>query len=192
MVFQFCLEIPNSLRLLRFPRNDRGHLEPRERFRYFIMKIWKFLQAEHIFLDINLPDKESVFHFVADSFAGLGIIRDAAIFYEDMKKREQTMSTGIGKGIGIPHATNLSAKCADTLLLRLTAPIEYEALDKLPVDIILPIVVPENQTSLHLQLLAGISRLCRNPEFLKTVRQAEDSRELLEEIKKLEGSMAFH
>ena len=60
------------------------------------------------------------------------------------------------------------------------------------VAIILALVVPENRTALHLQMLAGISRLCEKSEFLHLVRQADNSKDLLEGIRRIEKEMAFH
>ena len=156
------------------------------------MKIWTRLRPEHIFLNASIPDKETAFRFVADVFVRDNIVRDASALCHGMELREQTMSTGIGDGIGIPHATSNEAEDAALILIVLAEPINFEALDNRPVDIILAMVVPENQTTLHLRMLAAISRLCQKPGFLKFVRQATDENALLEEIKRLEAEMAFH
>ncbi len=156
------------------------------------MKIWNRLKPEYIFLNVFLPDKDAVFEFVAETFAQKGIVKDADKLCEGLNKREEVMSTGIGKGIGIPHTTSSEAANATILLIRLINPIDFESLDALPVDIILPIVVPEYKTGLHLQILAGLSRLCRNPEFTESIRHAENSEQLLEQIKDVEESISFH
>jgi len=156
------------------------------------MKIWKRLRTEHIFLDVVLPDKDMVLHFAADAFARDGIVRNAATLYDGMKVREGIMSTGIGEGIGIPHTSSWEAKDAAALLIRLADPIDFEALDGLPVDVVLALVIPENEMTLHLRILAAISRLRRNTEFCRTVRQIQDPGKLLEEIRNLEEQMAFH
>ena len=156
------------------------------------MKIWKRLRPEHVFLNLSLKDKDAVLHFAANTFACDGIVGDASRLYEDINKREETMSTGIGKGVGIPHAASWEADDAAIILIRLAAPIDFEALDSLPVDVILVLVIPENQITLHLQMLASISRLCQDLEFTSAVRQAKDPNNLLEKIKALEKEIAFH
>jgi len=156
------------------------------------MKIHKHLRAEHIYLDAALKDKEELFRFVADTFARDGVVKDSSRLYNSMKMREKTMSTGIGNGIGIPHAASWEAKEPAVLLIRPAKAIDFKALDGLPVDIVLALVVPENQTPLHLQMLAGISRLCQEAKFLKLVRQAGNPRDLLKEIELLEKKIAFH
>jgi len=156
------------------------------------MKIYKSLPVEHIFLNAVLKDKIAVFRFVADTFSRSGVVDHAGLLYERMIERERTMSTGIGNRIGIPHAASSEAAHPAVILIRLADPIDFEALDGLPVDIILALVVPENQTALHLQILAGISRLCKKAEFLDYVRQAVDPNELLERIRRIEEEMIFH
>ncbi|MBN1932084.1 MAG: PTS sugar transporter subunit IIA [Desulfobacterales bacterium] len=156
------------------------------------MKIWKHLRTEHIFLNTPLSSKETLLRFVADTCARDGVVKDASALYQGMQDREQTMSTGVGGGIGFPHTTSQEAKEAAVLLIRLAAAIDFEALDAVPVDIVLALIIPENETRLHLQILAGASRLCRNPNFLKAVRKAENSEALWTEIKNLEEKMAFH
>jgi len=156
------------------------------------MKICTYLQTEHIFLHTTLPDKEAVLRFVADTCVRNGIVKDADTLYEGMQKREQTMSTGIGGGIGFPHTTSLEAQDAFVLLIHLAEPIDFEALDMMPVDIIMALVIPEKQTGLHLRILAGASRLCRKPEFLDAVRKAENPKKLCEAITSIEEEIPFH
>ena len=68
----------------------------------------------------------------------------------------------------------------------------YDRVPGLYVDIILALVVPENRTHLHLQILAGISRLCKRGEFLTLVRQTNNSNDLWEGIRRIEEEIAFH
>ena len=156
------------------------------------MKICRYLRTKYVFLNASFPDKESALRFVADTCAKDGIVEDANALYAGMKKREQTMSTGIGGGIALPHTTSREAQDAFVILIHLTEPIDFEALDALPVDIILALIVPENQRNMHLRILAGVSRLCGNPEFLETVRKAVNPKKLCEEISNLEEKMPFH
>ncbi len=156
------------------------------------MKICRYLRTEYIFLNAIFPDKEAVLRFVADTCAKNGIVEDADTLYEGMQKREQTMSTGIGGGIGFPHTPSREAQDAFIILIHLAEPIDFEALDTLPVDIVMALVIPENQKDLHLRILAGTSRLCKKPEFLEAVRKAENPEKLCEAITSLEEKMPFH
>ena len=156
------------------------------------MKICNFLKTEHIFLDVTLVDKNEVLRFLSDTSHKTGLVRNRKDLLEGLRHRENIMSTGIGDGIALPHAAAPDVANADILLVRLAKPIDFDSLDALPVDVILALILPEGQTHLHLQLLAGLSRLCKNPEFLALIRMSHDSESLLRALHSLEEQMAFH
>lgn len=156
------------------------------------MKISEYLDPNHIFLDVRIEDKESVLRFVADTCGNDGLVENVDVLFDNLKKRELTMSTGIGGGIGLPHAVCEEITEAIVFLIRPERHIEFDALDSLPVDIIIAMVIPDKQTSLHVRILAGVSRLCKNLNFLDSIREADAPENLFEKIKILEQEMAFH
>ena len=156
------------------------------------MKICRRLKVEHIFLDVSLSDKDAVLGFVSEIAVKTGVAKDRELLHQGLQKRESLMSTGIGDGIALPHATTPEVADAAVFLVRLAKGIDFDALDEKPVDIVLPLLIPEDNTPLHLQLLAGVSRLCKLPEFLTAIRLAKDPSSLWKEIKALEDQMAFH
>ena len=156
------------------------------------MKICNFLKTEHIFLDVAIPDKDNVLQFLAETGHKTGMVRNRKNLLEGLQRRENIMSTGVGDGIALPHAAASDVTDADILLVRLAKPIDFDSLDALPVDIILALILPEGQTHLHLRLLAGLSRLCKNPEFLALIRMSRDTQSLLQALHSLEEQMAFH
>ena len=156
------------------------------------MKIWKHIDPQHIVLDAPSGQKHAVLRFVADRFAENGILADPASFLAGLLEREAVMSTGIGGGIAIPHAVGEDVTRGVVMLMRLEAAVDFEAIDGVPVDLILGLALPAGDTGLHLRLLAGISRLCKNPEFLNAVRTARNSQTLFSTLKALEESMPFH
>jgi mannitol/fructose-specific phosphotransferase system IIA component (Ntr-type) len=156
------------------------------------MKICHLLKVEHIFLDVSLAGKDDVLQYISKIGVKTGVVKDQALLHQGLQKREDLMSTGIGSGIALPHTTTPEVINAAVFLIRLAKGIDFEALDSLPVDIVLSLIIPENNTPLHLQLLAGVSWLCKVPEFLSTLRQEKNPSALWEEIKSLEEEMAFH
>ncbi len=150
------------------------------------MKIWPILTPDMILLDVPLADKDGVLRFIAQTFVRLGRITDADRVYAALKTREEIMSTGIGGGIGIPHAFSSEIGEIGLLLIRLARPIPFQALDGKAVDLVIPLIVPGNETSLHVRALGGISGLCRKPGFLKKIRMFQESGLIWEEIRKIE------
>ncbi len=154
------------------------------------MKIWERLSPDCIHLNLQLSSKDAVLRFSAELFTKIGAVINTENLYENMRMREEIMSTGIGNGIAIPHTPSPEAKDAAMLLLRLAQPIDFDALDAEPVDIVIGLVVPKDASALHLQLLAGISRLCHSHLFMRAVREAGDAILLRESLKELEERAA--
>ncbi len=156
------------------------------------MKICNFLKSDHIFLDVALPDKDEILRFLAETGYKTGLVKNKKELLDGLMLRERIMSTGVGGGIAMPHAAVSDISDAAVVLLRLSPPVDFDAIDKLPVDIVLALILPEGQTHLHLQLLAGLSRLCKNPEFLALIRLSRDSEALWQSFQCLEEQIPFH
>jgi len=92
-----------------------------------------------------------------------------------VKKREQSMSTGIGFGIGIPHAsTDLITEVA-AAFGRSKGGVDFDALDNQPVHLVTLFLVPQGQFQKHLHTLAGIAKVLRREDFLKALETAPDA-----------------
>ncbi|MEW5733514.1 MAG: PTS sugar transporter subunit IIA [Thermodesulfobacteriota bacterium] len=156
------------------------------------MKICEFLSPERIVLDIVCRDKAESLQNAARLLAVSGVASDWQALYDGMAAREALMSTGVGNGIGIPHASGPFVIAPSAALLRLLSPVDFEAIDRRPVDLLIAVAVPEGDQRTHLSLLAGIARLCKNPQFLSAVHKAKDPGKLFNRIRNLEKEMAFH
>ncbi|ACL01845.1 Putative PTS IIA-like nitrogen-regulatory protein [Desulfatibacillum aliphaticivorans] len=156
------------------------------------MKVTDYMSPEQVYLDAPIRDKEEILGFVSQAFAQCGAAPDKGTVYDCMKEREDVMSTGIGGGVGIPHAACAGVTRPAVVIARPAQPVDFQALDAQPVDVIIAMVVPNAQVSLHLRLLAAISRLVKSTNFLDDVRSASSSGDLFSLIKEIENSMAFH
>jgi mannitol/fructose-specific phosphotransferase system IIA component (Ntr-type) len=108
--------------------------------------------------------------------------RDAIIAV--VKKRESSMSTGIGFGIGIPHASTDLIQEVVGALGRSTVGIEFDALDNQPVNLVMLFLVPQGQFQKHLHTLANIAKLLHIKEFRQELEQAPSAGAMYEIIKK--------
>ena len=100
-----------------------------------------------------------------------------------VKKRESSMSTGIGFGIGIPHAsTDLIYEVVGSLG-RSKKGINFDALDNQPVNLVMLFLVPQGQFQKHLHTLANIAKLLHRAEFRQALEQAPDGGAMLQIIK---------
>jgi mannitol/fructose-specific phosphotransferase system IIA component (Ntr-type) len=100
-----------------------------------------------------------------------------------VKKREQSMSTGIGFGIGIPHASTDQIGEVVGALGRSRKGVNFDALDNQPVNLVMLFLVPQGQFQKHLHTLANIAKLLHKAEFRQALDQAPDAETMYRIIK---------
>jgi len=104
-----------------------------------------------------------------------------------VKKRESSMSTGIGFGIGIPHASTDLIYEVVGAFGRSKSGVNFDALDNQPVTLVMLFLVPQGQFQKHLHTLAKIAKLLHKKEFRQALEQAPDGRGMYEIIKAESG-----
>ena len=100
-----------------------------------------------------------------------------------VKKRESSMSTGIGFGIGIPHASTDLINEVVGALGRSRKGVDFDALDNQPVHLVMLFLVPQGQFQKHLHTLANIAKLLHNADFRQALEQAPDADTMLQIIR---------
>jgi len=105
-----------------------------------------------------------------------------------VKKRESSMSTGIGFGIGIPHASTDLIYEVVGALGRSRKGVNFDALDNQPVNLVMLFLVPQGQFQKHLHTLASIAKLLHNKEFRQALEAAPDAEAMFTIIKGQSGA----
>ena len=100
----------------------------------------------------------------------------------EIERRDELGSTGIGGGVSIPHARFREVKKAFGLLARLKHAIEFDAIDNQPVDIVFVLLLPASSQLDQLNALAAVARKLREPEVLRKLRAAATKTELYQVI----------
>ena len=97
---------------------------------------------------------------------------------EVLTQREKLGSTAVGSGIAIPHGKLAKLDRLFGLFARLGRPIDFDALDNQPVDLVFLLLAPEGAGADHLKALAQVARLLRNPAVAHKLRESEDAEAL--------------
>ena len=138
------------------------------------MKIKDFLSASNVAIDVRASDKASLLQeLAARAASALGLSAKAVA--NEIEKRDELGSTGIGDGVSIPHARFREIEKPFGLLVRLKQPIEFDAIDGQPVDIVFLIVLPAASQLDQLNCLAAVARKLRDREVLRKLREAADA-----------------
>lgn len=103
---------------------------------------------------------------------------DAKKVFTALQDRENLGTTGVGKGVAIPHARFSAVKGIVGLFTRLEKPIDFDSLDKQPVDLVFTLLAPIDDNPQHLKALALVSRTLRNSEVCAKLRSNEDPQTL--------------
>ncbi len=100
---------------------------------------------------------------------------DAGEVLDALLAREAVGSTGVGAGVAVPHARLKALDRMRGVFLRLEAPVDFDAVDDQPVDLIFALLAPEAAGSEHLQALARVARLLRRADLREQLRQAHSA-----------------
>ena len=144
------------------------------------MKIIEILKPSHILLDEESSSKKQVLETIAKT-AAPEIKCEQQIVFDALVERERLGTTGIGKGVAIPHARLAGLTELYCTFLRVK-PVDFESIDSKPVDLVFCLLVPEESGADHLKALARISKLLRNEDVCVSLRNAKDTQELLKII----------
>jgi PTS system nitrogen regulatory IIA component len=117
--------------------------------------------------------KKALLQDLAEAAAALAGL-EVRLVFEALLTRERLGSTGVGRGIAIPHARIHGLKRIHCIFARLATPIDFESHDGEPVDLVFVLLAPEHAGADHLKALARISRLLREPATLAKLRSAKD------------------
>jgi PTS system nitrogen regulatory IIA component len=99
----------------------------------------------------------------------------ASEIFDALVEREAQGSTGVGRGVAVPHARLRGLEQMRAVFVRLDAPVAFNAVDDQPVDLLFALFAPENAGSEHLRALARVSRLLRSEEMRQQLRQAHNA-----------------
>jgi PTS system nitrogen regulatory IIA component len=138
------------------------------------MPLLDFLTPQAVLPALRVNSKKQALHELASHSAGLTGLEERAIF-ETLLQRERLGSTGIGEGLAIPHGKLASLDHLFGLVARLERPIDFEALDGQPVDVLFLLLAPEQAGADHLKALSRIARVLRQPGLLERLRATRDA-----------------
>ena len=153
------------------------------------MRLTEILKPQNIKVPLESAAKADAIGELVNLLAANGEVTDARKVLDSVLEREATRTTGIGNGLAIPHG-----KCTGTDHLvmaigRPKTPIDFQAIDGRPVNLIWLLTSPPDKTGPHIHALARISRLMTLDKFRQALGQAKDAQEMFDTIVKQESAL---
>ena len=145
------------------------------------MTISALLSPELIFINPDISSKKKLLEFIADTISEQFALTQTSI-YNNLLDRERLGSTGLGHGFAVPHARLSGQETTIGCFIRLDQAINFEAMDRQPVDLIFCIIIPENATEEHLQILSSLAKIFSQDQIRASIRDASTAEQIIQII----------
>lgn len=150
------------------------------------MDLESLLHINNVAVKIEARDKESLIGSVIDLIAADPAVENLKDIKIAVLEREKIMSTGVGKGLALPHAKTKAVSGVVAALVTTAQPIDFDALDNEPVSIVFLLVGKPDAKSQHVRILSRVSRMMNTDETRNRILAANTGEELLAVIKEHE------
>lgn len=141
------------------------------------MLISDILTVDNVYCAKECSSKKNALEFISSELGqSFGCVSQE--IFDSLITRERLGSTGLGKGIAIPHGRMKHSEETFACFLQLDEAIDFDAMDSKPVDLIFALLVPEESTQEHLQILGQLAELFANDDFSKKLRTSNKPEEI--------------
>ncbi len=142
------------------------------------MELSDFLNQDRIICNSDASSKKRALEVLSELLAEDQKKATPTEIFESLISRERLGGTGIGYGVAIPHGRLKNCDHTSAAFIQLKTGIDFDSVDNQPVDLLFALVVPEESTENHLQLLAMLAGMFNDEEFRKRVRGCHSGNEL--------------
>ncbi len=142
--------------------------------------VTSLLGPDRVRVGVAGTDKDDVLAGVLALIEGAEGVTDIARVRDDVERREALMSTGVGKGLALPHARSGGVTSTVAAFAVTAEPVEWGAFDEQPVRLVLLLVGPEAERGTHVRMLSRVSRMMSDDAFRTRLLAAVDADEVLD------------
>ncbi len=156
------------------------------------MNLFTLLDENTVLPNLKVENKKQVINELIDTLRWKVNAETVESIRESVFERERIMSTGVGKGLAIPHCKTKAVDQNYAAFARLETPLEFNSIDGEPVQIIFLLVGPDSNHSQHIKLLSRISRLMNSASFHEKILNSQTSEVIIEAFQEEEEKYFVH
>jgi PTS system nitrogen regulatory IIA component len=145
-----------------------------------MFKLSKFCDESLVRFDLKSKTKDKVIEELVELAAVSKSVKDQSLLLKDVVEREKLVTTGVGYGVAFPHAKTKSVRGIVIAFGRSKEGVDFEAMDKRPVQLFFLIAAPEEAIGAHLNVMAKLSHLMKSQENRDRLLEAEVWEEVAE------------
>ncbi len=150
------------------------------------MKLSKFSSEELFTFELKNTDKDGVIRELVDLASKSNLVKDKEELYRDVVERENLVTTGVGYGVAFPHAKTRATRGIVIAFGRSDDGVDFDAMDKRPVNLFFLIAAPEDAIGAHLNVMARLSFIMKSEENREKLMDVKSPGELLQLIDTVE------
>jgi fructose-specific phosphotransferase system IIA component len=154
------------------------------------MRLTEILQPQCIQVPLDSDDKQAAIFELIELLGEHGLITEVDDIKQAVWHRETTRTTGIGHGLAIPHGKSNCCQHLTMAIGKPAKPIDFNSIDGKPVNLIILLISPADQTGPHIQALAQISRMMTDSQFRSSMMTAENAEQVYTLIAEHEKAMS--
>jgi len=146
------------------------------------MKLSKFCSEDLITFNLKATEKDKILEELVELVSKSSLVKDSQQLLEDVKEREELVTTGVGYGVAFPHAKTKATKGIVIAFGRSDEGVDFDAVDHKPVYLFFLIAAPEDAIGAHLNVMARLSYIMKSEENRKKMQAVTSPGELLQMI----------
>lgn len=151
------------------------------------MHLKDYINPRCVRVGLVSQSKETTLRLMVDLVVQEGLVADGERFLEAVRAREEVVSTGIGNGVAIPHADVPGIERPQLAVGVFPEGVDYDALDEEPVHVVFLLMGTVRTPGLHMRILALIARLCKDPDFARSLSRTERVEDVLSTLDRIES-----
>jgi len=152
------------------------------------MRLTDILQPDCVIVPLTCDDKQTAIFTLADRLVANTDITDGEGLKQAVWQRETTRTTGIGGGVAVPHGKTAGVPSLHMAIGRTAEPLEFGSIDRAPVELIILLASPVDQTGPHVEALSRISRMLIDEAVRDRLKALETPEEMYATIASLDGA----
>ncbi|WP_419834111.1 PTS IIA-like nitrogen regulatory protein PtsN [Endozoicomonas atrinae] len=134
--------------------------------------IHRILTPERTLDGVHGASKKKILEFIAERISSDVPEINAKELFEALVARERLGTTGLGEGVAIPHCRCKACPSPIGLFIRLAEPVDFDSVDRKPVDLVFALIVPEGENQEHLEILKALAERFHSTTLLEKIRSA--------------------
>ena len=147
------------------------------------MDITDLITGERIVCDSEVTSKKRVIEVLSELLATGQADLTARPIFDSLIGRERLGSTGLGHGVALPHGRFSQSQGAIGAFIKLKQGVDFDAIDRLPVDLVFGLLVPDHYTDEHLKILAYLAEMFSDRAFCQRLRETDSDQALFERLR---------